>query len=395
MLESAVIADFDFTDDNTATYSTEVLDAAIFVGEHEVVKECVHRKFFTASWDYSYFTELRRIFRSDYIPTDRDICMCRKPTVGVCDYSFVYNMHDGSPRVVTLVDVGGQKSERRHWENLIQHETDAILYLMSLTDHAKLDSKEKTNDYYSYINGSDLQKSTQNTEVLFQLVFNSEITRHIPVICMHTKTDLFRKLVVTHNNLFDKQIFESFAFTLNKDNTEKAIDHLEQRMAENLTKAANTPFLMEKAKSMPFLRGNLIDREDFVEAFDELWKKVHESEERIERLLDLTRRQAAKHNSLQFVQDNMTTKRARAISRKPANGKLPGSRKGSRASAPPLSLQYTDDSETGKGTRKSLHFRSLRASIGELVSGFNSKNEAAAVAPAYKGINRTSAYHWN
>ena len=40
-------------------------------------------------------------------------------------------------------------------------------------------------------------------------------------------------------------------------------------MAENLSKAANTPFLMEKAKSMPFLRGNLIDREDFVEAFDE------------------------------------------------------------------------------------------------------------------------------
>ena len=49
----------------------------------------------------------------DYIPTKEDILLARTPTTGISDEEFV-----AGNRRFKLVDVGGQRSERKKWFNL-------------------------------------------------------------------------------------------------------------------------------------------------------------------------------------------------------------------------------------------------------------------------------------
>ena len=65
LLDNAAMADFDYTDDNLS-YVKEVLDAAILVGNLPVMQKVVQEVFYTAPWDYTYFTSIERIFRSNY-----------------------------------------------------------------------------------------------------------------------------------------------------------------------------------------------------------------------------------------------------------------------------------------------------------------------------------------
>ncbi|KAM3852482.1 guanine nucleotide-binding protein subunit alpha-15-like isoform 1-T1 [Vipera latastei] len=78
----------------------------------------------------SYFlSNLDRIASEGYVPSAQDILRTRVPTTGINEYCF-------SMQKVTLriVDVGGQKTERRKWihcfENVI-----ALIYLASLSEY--------------------------------------------------------------------------------------------------------------------------------------------------------------------------------------------------------------------------------------------------------------------
>ncbi|XP_070600808.1 guanine nucleotide-binding protein subunit alpha-15 [Erythrolamprus reginae] len=78
----------------------------------------------------SYFlSNLERIASEGYVPSAQDILRTRVPTTGINEYCF-------SMQKVTLrmVDVGGQKTERRKWihcfENVI-----ALIYLASLSEY--------------------------------------------------------------------------------------------------------------------------------------------------------------------------------------------------------------------------------------------------------------------
>ncbi|XP_072450323.1 guanine nucleotide-binding protein subunit alpha-11-like isoform X2 [Chiloscyllium punctatum] len=87
-----------------------------------------------------YLTDIDRIAASDYIPTDQDVLRVRVPTTGINEYSF--NMHTVTLR---LVDVGGQKSERRKWihcfENVI-----SIIFLASLSEYDQVLEESENED---------------------------------------------------------------------------------------------------------------------------------------------------------------------------------------------------------------------------------------------------------
>ncbi|KAH0625824.1 hypothetical protein JD844_034111 [Phrynosoma platyrhinos] len=76
-----------------------------------------------------FLSNLERIAADGYVPSAQDILRTRVPTTGINEYCF-------SIQKVTLriVDVGGQKSERRKWihcfENVI-----ALIYLASLSEY--------------------------------------------------------------------------------------------------------------------------------------------------------------------------------------------------------------------------------------------------------------------
>jgi len=70
-----------------------------------------------------------RIVAPNAVPNDEDVLRTRNRTTGTVELEFCYeNKQD-----FKFVDVGGQKSERRKWSQVIQN-PDAVLYFTSLTD---------------------------------------------------------------------------------------------------------------------------------------------------------------------------------------------------------------------------------------------------------------------
>ncbi|XP_036442167.1 guanine nucleotide-binding protein subunit alpha-11-like isoform X1 [Colossoma macropomum] len=76
-----------------------------------------------------FITNLNRIAAPDYIPTSQDVLRVRFPTTGINDYSFVVERI-----TLRIVDVGGQKSERRKWIHCFENVT-SLIFLASLSEY--------------------------------------------------------------------------------------------------------------------------------------------------------------------------------------------------------------------------------------------------------------------
>ncbi|EPQ03113.1 Guanine nucleotide-binding protein subunit alpha-15 [Myotis brandtii] len=76
-----------------------------------------------------YLSHLERITEEGYIPTAQDVLRSRMPTTGINEYCFSVQKTN-----LRIVDVGGQRSERKKWihcfENVI-----ALIYLASLSEY--------------------------------------------------------------------------------------------------------------------------------------------------------------------------------------------------------------------------------------------------------------------
>lgn len=76
-----------------------------------------------------FFSSLDRLFDPAYQPTEQDIIRCRARTIGITETTFTLRDHE-----MLMVDVGGQKSERRKWIHCFQDVT-SILFLVSLSGY--------------------------------------------------------------------------------------------------------------------------------------------------------------------------------------------------------------------------------------------------------------------
>jgi len=74
-----------------------------------------------------YLTEnIERICRKNYIPTQEDMLRCRARTTGIMELEFTIESFK-----FRIVDVGGQRSERKKWIHVFEGVT-AIIFLCSL-----------------------------------------------------------------------------------------------------------------------------------------------------------------------------------------------------------------------------------------------------------------------
>lgn len=76
-----------------------------------------------------FFSSLERLFDPGYYPSEQDIIRCRARTIGITETTFSLRDHE-----MLMVDVGGQKSERRKWIHCFQDVT-SILFLVSLSGY--------------------------------------------------------------------------------------------------------------------------------------------------------------------------------------------------------------------------------------------------------------------
>ncbi len=85
--------------------------------------------------DYSirfFMGQLDRVCAPNYVPSAEDILNVKTKTLGIIETEFVYE----SMRI-KLVDVGGQKNERRKWIHAFQDVT-AVVFIVALTDFDQL-----------------------------------------------------------------------------------------------------------------------------------------------------------------------------------------------------------------------------------------------------------------
>jgi len=76
-----------------------------------------------------YLDAVDRIAQPDYVPNIQDILRVRVPTTGIIEYPF-----DLDSIVFRMVDVGGQRSERRKWIHCFESVT-SIMFLVALSEY--------------------------------------------------------------------------------------------------------------------------------------------------------------------------------------------------------------------------------------------------------------------
>jgi GTPase SAR1 family protein len=124
-----------------------------------------------------YFENLERISAADYMPTDEDILRARAKTTGITETTF-----SKGKQSFRLVDVGGQRSERRKWISCFQDIT-ACLFCVALSEYdLRLYEDESVNRMHESLK-------------LFDEICNSVWFADVSMILFLNKDDIFREKV--------------------------------------------------------------------------------------------------------------------------------------------------------------------------------------------------------
>jgi len=127
---------------------------------------------------FYFFTDLERLFDPDYVPTEQDIVQARARTIGITETVFHLRDHE-----MLMVDVGGQKSERRKWIHCFQDVT-SILFLVSLSgyDQCLIEDKDAN--------------QMQDAMTIWDSICHSQWFKQTSIILFLNKNDLFEKKIM-------------------------------------------------------------------------------------------------------------------------------------------------------------------------------------------------------
>ena len=146
--------------------------------DNAILSTLQHRHEFFLPDSTHYFVEaLDRIGRSDYCPTKEDVLRCRVKTTGITEFTF--SVDDFRFKVI---DVGGQRNERRRWIHCFEDVT-AVIFVASLAEYdQQLVEQEGVNR---------MEESLR----LFDEVCNSPWFANTSLILFLNKSDLFKEKI--------------------------------------------------------------------------------------------------------------------------------------------------------------------------------------------------------
>lgn len=128
-----------------------------------------------------YLTDLDRIAAKDYVSTLQDILRVRAPTTGIIEYPF-----DLEEIRFRMVDVGGQRSERRKWIHCFENVT-SIIFLVALSEYDQI------------LFESDNENRMEESKALFKTIITYPWFQHSSVILFLNKKDLLEeKIMYSH-----------------------------------------------------------------------------------------------------------------------------------------------------------------------------------------------------
>uniref|UniRef100_A0A3B5JYR0 Guanine nucleotide-binding protein subunit alpha n=1 Tax=Takifugu rubripes TaxID=31033 RepID=A0A3B5JYR0_TAKRU len=133
---------------------------------------------------FSYLTDLDRIADPNYLPTQQDVLRVRIPTTGIIEYPF-----DLQSIIFRMVDVGGQRSERRKWIHCFENVT-SIMFLVALSE------------YDQVLVESDNENRMEESKALFRTIITYPWFQNSSVILFLNKKDLLEEKI-SYSHLVD------------------------------------------------------------------------------------------------------------------------------------------------------------------------------------------------
>lgn len=150
-----------------------------------------------------FFENLTRIAADGYIPNQQDVLRAREPTTGIHEYVFIL-----SKAVFRMLDVGGQRSERRKWIHCFENITSIIFIAAASEFNQVLTEETETNRMVESI-------------TLFEQIINYYWFRETSFILFLNKQDLLREKIA------DADISETFPdFKKTPGNDPKNFEHV-------------------------------------------------------------------------------------------------------------------------------------------------------------------------
>merc|ERR1712137_400266 len=138
------------------------------------------REVFTRSSEFqlddsaSYFLDnCHKFAKKDFIPEECDILRARAKTTGIVEITFVVNKNN-----YMLVDVGGQRNERKKWMHCFQDVT-SVIFCAAL------------NEYDMLLEEDNFTNRMHESLKVFEEVINSPFFVETPIILFLNKLDLF------------------------------------------------------------------------------------------------------------------------------------------------------------------------------------------------------------
>nr|AUC64907.1 Gq-alpha [Argopecten irradians] len=150
------------------------------------IQECYDRRReyqLTDSAKY-YLDDVDRIAAPNYLPNNQDILRVRVPTTGIIEYPF-----DLDSIIFRMVDVGGQRSERRKWIHCFENVT-SIMFLVALSE------------YDQVLVESDNENRMEESKALFRTIITYPWFQNSSVILFLNKKDLLEEKIM-HSHLVD------------------------------------------------------------------------------------------------------------------------------------------------------------------------------------------------
>ncbi|XP_043676539.1 guanine nucleotide-binding protein G(q) subunit alpha isoform X3 [Vespula pensylvanica] len=169
--------------ETVTTFESPYVEAIKDLWADAGIQECYDRRReyqLTDSAKY-YLSDLERIEKPDFLPTEQDILRARAPTTGIIEYPF-----DLDSIIFRMVDVGGQRSERRKWIHCFENVT-SIIFLVALSEYDQI------------LFESENENRMEESKALFKTIITYPWFQHSSVILFLNKKDLLEeKIMYSH-----------------------------------------------------------------------------------------------------------------------------------------------------------------------------------------------------
>ena len=236
ILRKAASQEYEFMSETGENYE-QLAKAVVLACGLQEIQEYKEKNYFLSPWDFDLFDRSARIFAKGYEPSHQDILLCRSPTTGLREYSFIVDNLE-----LVFIDVGGQRKERATWAKAMEN-IGAVIYVASLAEYGQILEEDSLKD-----------RMVESME-LFQRVYHSPKLASIPTVLLLNKFDLLEpKLKSTPLD----SVFEDFS---GPNDVEPAYEYISRKFVERTQ-------LKPSSKDFVCQRVSAIDQDNFMKVFN-------------------------------------------------------------------------------------------------------------------------------